>query len=142
MFMANGIQKAEENLRRFEAWKAAKSDDDFMLIVRRGILNRSAIVKECRFSRAVLNQNPKVKKALKKLEDALRDRGVLPLDVASKLGAGEEYSPLNSKSSAEKCRLLELENTTLRRENIELKRMLSKFEILKEALVLTGRVPR
>ena len=43
---------------------------------------------------------------------------------------------------AERLRRLEQENASLRSENAELKRLLERHAVLREALALTGRLPR
>ena len=43
---------------------------------------------------------------------------------------------------AERLRRLEQENASLRAENAELKRLLERHSVLREALALTGRLPR
>lgn len=145
--MASGQQLAEENVRKFVTWAASKTDDDFRNMVARGVLSRTGIAAECGFSKSVLAQNPRIKDALKQLEDELRGRGVLPTQVFSLLSvpaelpmreAGSQRSVLDS----ERLRRLEQENASLRAENGELKRQLERYAALHEALSLTGRVPR
>ena len=38
--MANGQQKAQQNLDAFEVWRVTQTDDDFKQIIFRGQLNR------------------------------------------------------------------------------------------------------
>ena len=76
--MASGQQAAEENVRRFTAWAASKTDDEFRNLVSRGVLSRTDIAAECGFAKSALNQNPRIRDALRALESALRERGVLP----------------------------------------------------------------
>lgn len=145
--MANGQQIAEDNILKFTAWAASKTDDDFRALARRGVLSRTDIAIECGFSKSALAQNPRVRDALKALEDSLRDRGVLPRQaVESDEGAPEihtrEPSPMRAARDAERLSRLEQENASLRAEAVELKRQLSRFTILQEALAETGRLPR
>ena len=74
----NGQQKAQENLEAFEVWQATQTDDDFKQIVFGGKLNRGEVAKGVGCGKSALTQNPLIRKALKKLEDELRDEGVLP----------------------------------------------------------------
>lgn len=144
--MASGRQVAEENVQAFAAWKASKSDDDFRSLVHRGQLSRKEVAIECGFAKSVLDQNPRIKAALRELEDTLRERGVLPPAVEKP--TGEEVTPMREPGKlrgaldAERLRRLETENAGLKAEVAELKRALEKHAILSEALALTGRLPR
>lgn len=143
--MANGPQIAEENYLCFLRWKQEKTDADFKALERRGVISRTEIVKECGFARSALTQNPRIKAALKDLEDGLRARGILPPEVEA-----EESSELPMREvgtqkrmfDADRLRRLEQDNAALKQENAELKRQLSKYTVLQEALALTGRIPR
>lgn len=145
--MANGQQLAEQNLVLFSTWLASKSDDDFRQLASRGVLSRKEIAIECGFSTSALNQNPRIKAALRAAEDALRERGVLPAIVEkSPERPGEplmrEVGKQKFGLDAERLRRLEQENASLRAENGELKRQLERYAVIREALSLTGRVPR
>lgn len=145
--MANGQQVAEENIRRFTTWAASKTDADFRSMVVRGVLSRKEIAAESGFAKSALAQNPRIREALKTLEDGLRSRGVLPPIAV----AGEQLDPLPSAPTtdsartlrnAERLSRLEQENASLRAENAELKRLLGRYTVLQEALADTGRLPR
>ena len=145
--MASGQQLAEENVLRFMAWMASKTDADFRNMTMRGVLSRIEIATECGFAKSALSQNPRIREALKRLEDDLRERGVLP-----RLTAGEdaETAPLRPPSGAsartareaERLSRLEQENASLKAENGELKRLLERYAVLQEVLAETGRLPR
>lgn len=143
--MASGQQLAEENVRLFTAWAASKSDGDFRALASRGVLSRKEIAKECGFAKSALDQNPRIKTALRALEDALRERGVLPAAVPAESNgelpmrdSGRRRAP----AEGERLQRLEQENAALRAEVTELKRQLARHAVLQEALALTGRVPR
>lgn len=145
--MASGQQLAEQNVQTFASWIASKTDDDFRALASRGVLSRKEIATECGFAKSALDQNPRVKAALRELEDALRARGVLP-PVVEKT-ADEAAEPLMREPGklrgvldAERLRRLETDNASLKAEVAELKRSLEKHAILREALALTGRLPR
>jgi hypothetical protein len=144
--VASGQQLADENVRLFAAWQAEKSDADYKEMVVRGGLSRTEIAKECGFAKSVLAQNPRVKESLLALETALRTRGVLPpLAVTSGTGEAPAASagPATSgRTDQERLRRLEQENALLRAEVAELRSVLSKQLVLKEALALSGRLPR
>lgn len=76
--MASGQQKAQQNLEAFEVWKATQTDDDLKQIIFQGKLNRIEVAKGVGCGKSALNQNPALRKALKALEDGLRDKGLLP----------------------------------------------------------------
>lgn len=145
--MANGRQVAEENFQTFAAWIATKSDKDFRAMVGRGVLSRVEIAKECGFAKSALVQNPRIKAALLELEQELRSRGILPPAVeqdpeAPKATLAREPGGLRAAADAERLRRLEQENAALKAEVAELKRAIEKFAVLREALALTGRMPR
>lgn len=145
--MANGKQLAEQNWQAFNTWLASKTDADFVQMTSRGVLSRKEIATECSFSKSVLDQNPRIKAALRATEKDLRDRGILP-SVAEP--PNEEHTVLvmqqvsNRRTAFDRERLqrLEQENAALRAETVELKRQIERFSTLQEAISLTGRMPR
>jgi len=146
--MASGQQLGEEYVQRFATWVASKSEADFRGMVGRGVLSRKEICRECEFSGSVLSQNPRVRDALKRLEDDLRARGVLPPAVAfddsesaPKPSQRTENSPRAARE-AERLSRLEQENASLKAQIGELKRMLGRYAVLQEVLSETGRLPR
>lgn len=145
--MASGRQIADQNVATFAAWMASKSDDEFRAMVSRGVLSRTEMAKECGFAKSALDQNPRIKGALRDLEDDLRLRGVLPPAVerdpeAPSTPLMREAGRGRAAADAERLRRLEQENAALRAEVAELKRTVQKFSVLRDALALTGRVPR
>ncbi|MCW5665145.1 MAG: hypothetical protein KIT35_15045 [Piscinibacter sp.] len=145
--MASGQQVAEENVRKFTAWVASKTDDDFRSMVLRGVLSRTDIAAECGFAKSVLSQNPRIRDSLKDLEAGLRERGVLPKPAAEPAGGPVEprtrqAEGVGSLRDAERLKRLEQENASLRAELAEVKRALSRYAVLQEALAETGRLPR
>lgn len=146
--MPNGEQLKAENIVKFQTWRDNHSDDHFRQMVHRGQLNRKEIAKECDFGRSVFEQNPEVARMLGELEKRLRQNGVLP-SLAAKPADDEDKSPLMREAgkqtaalTAERMRRLETQNATLQAENAELKRLLSQYTVLHQALSLTGRIPR
>ena len=144
---SSGPEIARKNVITFATWVASKTDDDFRAMAGRGVLSRKEIATECGFAKSALDQNPRIKAALRELEDTLRARGVLPPAVEK--SAEEAAKPLMREPSklrgaldAERLRRLETDNASLRAEVAELKRSLEKHTILSEALALTGRLPR
>jgi hypothetical protein len=114
----------------------------------RGQLSRTEIARECRFARSVLAQNPRIKEALASLEDELRRRGVLP-EAVDKADSGrlgpktrEAQGSVLGQQDLMRLRRLEQENAALRAEVSELKFALEKHAVIREALALTGRMPR
>jgi hypothetical protein len=145
--MPSGTQLSEQNVQTFSAWVASKSDDDFLAMENRGVLSRKEIATECGFAKSALGQNPRIKNALRELEDSLRLRGVLP--KATEKSPEEAAKPLmrepgklRASLEVERMRRLETDNASLKAENAELKRALEKHTLLREALALTGRLPR
>jgi hypothetical protein len=97
--------------------------------------------------KSALDQNPRIKAALRQLEKGLRERGVLPPEATK--APGEPQAPRlavrggeRGRLDAERLKRLEQENASLRAENAELKRLLGQHALLSEALALTGRLPR
>jgi hypothetical protein len=145
--MPSGTQLSEQNVQTFSAWVASKSDDDFLAMENRGVLSRKEIATECGFAKSALGQNPRIKNALRELEDSLRLRGVLP--KATEKSPEEAAKPLmrepgklRASLEVERMRRLETDNASLKAENAELKRALEKHTLLREALAQTGRLPR
>lgn len=151
--MANGQQIAEENVLTFMTWSHSKKDSDFRNMAVRGVLSRTEIAAECGFAKSALRQNPRIKSALKTLEDGLRTRGVLPPFAEEAVGGEDEEKvsvlpmPQASQSGmsaldARRLSRLETDNAALKAEVNELKRQLGKFAIIQEVLSETGRMPR
>lgn len=145
--MASGQQLAEQNVQVFIAWVASKSDHDFRAMASRGVLSRKEVARECGFSRSALDQNPRIKAALRELEDNLRLRGILPPVVSPDAEATQvplirEPGLGRAAKDAERLRRLEQENAALKAEVSELKRTVEKYAVLRDALAMSGRVPR
>lgn len=144
--MASGKQLAETNFASFQAWASSKSDANFREMVTRGVLSRKEIAIECGFAKSALDQNPRIKSALRGLEDDLRQRGILPAtvmrDTDEQQPVMREPGRLRAAQETERLRRLEQENASLKAEVAELKRALEKHAMLRDALALTGRLPR
>lgn len=145
--MANGQQKAQQNLEAFEVWKATQTDDDFKQIVFRGQLNRIEVAKGIGCGKSALNQNPALKKALKALEDELRGKGVLPpLPDAAKKNVGKPQAYDNTANrkllDSKRVSSLEAENIELKARVRELEKRLERFGELSETLSEMGLMPR
>lgn len=145
--MASGQQISEQNVKTFAAWAASKTDHDFRAMAGRGLLSRKEIAIECGFAKSALDQNPRIKTALRQLEDTLRARGVLP--PAIEKSVEDEAKPLmrepgklRGAPETERERRQAIEIASLKAELSEVKRRLEKFVILSEALAQTGRSPR
>lgn len=158
--MANGRQRAAQNLQAFNLWVASKTDYDYRQMAIRGVLSRVEIARECDFGKSALTQNPDIKEALRKLEDELRERHVLPpVAVAAEKPDVLRLRPSHRQSpecNPERLQHLEQENASLRaiRDDLtqrlsrseelreELAQRLSRYEVIHQALVTTGRTPR
>lgn len=143
--MANGQQLAQANLESFTAWAASKQDDHFRELLILDKLSRVQISKQCGFSRSVFSSNPRVKEALESLETELRERGILPSLARREMGKLREKPKVKCNtervSSSQLIQLSE-ENANLRAENDELKETFRRYEVLEEALMLSGRLRR
>jgi len=145
--MANGKQLSDHNWNLFSLWMAGKNDNDLCQLVFRGILSRKEIAIECAFSKSVLDQNPRIKAALKELEDKLREKGLLPPLLARAADAETPQLMRDSDSAkhsatVDRLRRVELENACLKAEIRALKLQLTRFTNLQHALDLTGRLLR
>ena len=145
--MANGQQISEKNVKTFATWVASKTDDDYRAMASRGVLSRKEIAIECGFAKSALDQNPRIKSALRELEDTLRVRGVLPPAVEkttddAAMPLMREPSKLRGALDAARDLRQQTEIASLKAELFEVKRLLEKHTILSEALALTGRLPR
>jgi hypothetical protein len=145
--MASGQQKAQQNLDAFLEWSATQKDDDYKQIGFRGQLSRTEVAKAVGCGKSALNQNPDIRKHLKKLEDNLRDKGVLPplTDTAKKeVDKPKQYdNTVNRKALDSKCSSsLEAENIELKAKIKELEGKLTRFGELSETLSEMGFMPR
>lgn len=145
--MANGQQKAEQNVDAFLSWAATQSDDNFKQITFRGQLNRIEIAKAIGCGKSALNQNPTLRDALKSLEDNLREKGVLPpltQSAKSSENKPKEYDQSNNRTiqdNQQKTRL-EVENIELKAKIALLEDQLKRFSEHSETLSEMGILPR
>jgi hypothetical protein len=145
--MANGQQKAQQNLEAFELWVATQTDDDFKQIIHRGQLNRGELAKAIGCGKSALNQNPSLKQALKSLEDGLRERGVLPSlteSAKTETDKPKQYDSSHKKKQLENNRIaaLEAENLELKAKLAEKTGELERYSELGDALSELGIFPR
>lgn len=134
-------ERRDTNFDSFQAWSQSKTDADFRQLEHRGKLNRVDIARECGFARSVCDQNPRVRKALADLEERLRAGGVLPEKVENREGSSVPAQP-SRNIDADRLRRLESENALLRAEVSDLKRRLSRYEVMRATLAEAGRLPR
>jgi hypothetical protein len=145
--MANGRQKAEQNLAAFITWSATQSDEDFKQIIFRGQLNRGEVAKAVGCGKSALNQNPELRKQVKVLEDNLRDRGVLPQLTGKAVKEAEKSKEYDNTANhriidSRRVSSLEQENIELKAQVNELKSKLEHFGELSETLAEMGMMPR
>ena len=145
--MANGQQKAQQNLDAFQSWVAPQQDDDFKQITFRGLLNRGEVAKAVGCGKSALKQNPALRDSLMKLEINLREKGVLPplTDTAKKeVDNPKQYDNTANRNALNSKRLssLEAENVELKAQVKELKGKLERFGELSETLSEMGFMPR
>ncbi|MCG7640137.1 hypothetical protein MHM99_01230 [Alteromonas sp. MmMcT2-2] len=143
----NGQQKAQQNLEAFEVWRATQTEESFKQIIFRGQLNRAEIAKGVGCGKSALNQNPALRKALKTLEDKLREKGVLPpLTESAKSNADKpkQYDNTANRKLLDSKRVsaLEAENIELKAKVKELESKLERFGELNETLSEMGLMPR
>lgn len=144
--MSNGQEKARQNLSAFLSWAATQTDDDFKQIVFRGQLNRGEAAKAIGIGKSALRQNPALKKALEKLEQDLRDRGVLPPlteNAQAQRSESKRYDPSVNQRAMESRRLsvLEQENIELKARVATLEAKLKRYGELSEVLTEFGVAP-
>ena len=143
--MANGQQKAEQNVLNFQAWAASMTDQGFRHIIYRGKLNRGEVAKGIGCAKSVLLQNPIVCHLLADLEDELRARGVLPASVVSRDHPEQLSYDQNTKIDKLKDKRLlslEQENIQLKAEIDLLRAKISRYDELDQVLAELGKVPR
>ena len=68
----NEQERAEQNFLAFQAWVASRTHAHFRELFAQGRLNRGEICRECDFGRLALQQNARIKEALRELEEQLR----------------------------------------------------------------------
>tara|TARA_R110002124_G_scaffold135152_4_gene298028 strand:- start:462 stop:899 length:438 start_codon:yes stop_codon:yes gene_type:complete len=145
--MANGQQKAQQNIDAFQSWVATQQDEDFKQIMFRGQLSRSEVAKALGCGKSALNQNPELRKSLNTLEDKLRANGVLPplTDIAQKeTDKPKRYDNTENRKALDSRRLssLEAENIELKAKVKELEGRLERFGELSETLSEMGFMSR
>ncbi|WP_324034933.1 VPA1267 family protein [Aeromonas caviae] len=120
--MASGTEKAKATVQAFELWMATQTDETYRQLSYRGSLSRSEITKAIGCGRSALVQNPELRRQLQKLEDQLREHGVLPPLTAQAIASvahPKVYDPTTHR------RLLDTKRVSiLEQENIELKAQL------------------
>ena len=145
--MANGQERAQQNVFAFDQWVATQTDDDFRQIVHRGQLNRGEVAKAIGCGKSALRQNPALRDRLEQLEIVLRDREVLPEESASTKAKSSEPKEYDSKKTenllnASRLSSLEAELVELKTENKQLKARLARYEELSEAMTDWGFLPQ
>jgi hypothetical protein len=145
--MANGQQRAQQNLEAFEVWQATQTDDDFKQIAFKGKLNHIEVAKGVGCGKSALNQNPTLRKALKALEDKLRDKGILPPlteSARNNTDKPKQYDNTANRKLLDSKRVstLEAENIELKAKVKELEGKLERFGELNETLSEMGFMPR
>ena len=142
----NGQQKARENVSQFKAWiQEREVCKDWGSYVRGVKLNRTEIAKECLFAMSVLRQNPEVKNILSQLENNLRQRNILPIEVMKKSTQElpeHDTQRLKNKMDTSRLNRLEQENTALQAEVKHLKSILERYKLMDEILSESGRFIR
>jgi hypothetical protein len=164
MSQAQGLKYAQA----LEVWLATQSNDDFKRIIYRGKLNRNEIVKAIGCGQSAVKTNQKLIDLIKAKEDVLREENILPpLTPKAQLNSDpiEKYDPQetkrmrdNQRSSVleqstvelkvqlEDCILrndkLKDDNRTLQQEVNSLKRQLTRFHEMSEAMDDIGLLPR
>ena len=124
-----------------ERWKS----NDWEGYIRRGILNRTEMHKECGFARSTFQTNDDIVKLLNETEDKLRELEILPaVDDLEEKDVVNANTNQNSSYSIKDKRLnaLEQQNALLQAENNMLKEMLSKYELMDKYLQESGRLVR
>lgn len=145
--MANGQQRSEDNLNKFEQWIATQADKDLKQIIHRGQLNRGEVAKGCGFGKSALRQNPKIKIRLEEIETDLRDRNILPTLTPKAIkdkAIPKKYNPKASNHliEAKKLATLEKEVLELKVENQLLKEKLERYTELSDVISELGVMPR
>lgn len=145
--MANGQQRAQQNLDAFVQWQATQTDDDLKQITHLGQLNRIEVAKAIGCGKSALTQNPALRTALKTLENSLREKGILPeLTESAKKSADKpkQYDNTANRKTLDSKRLsqLESENIELKAKVKELENKLERFGELSETLFEMGFMPR
>lgn len=142
-------EKGERYFEMFKTWEATMSDEDFTDIIypSTGKLNRGQIKKLSGVSSEAIKRNSKVKEALEKLEDRLRQKGILP--PLSEAAKNTQNDPKKYDNTANRKLLESKRVATLEAENIELKAKvkalegkLARFGELSKTLAEMGFMPR
>ncbi|MET0107146.1 MAG: VPA1267 family protein [Sedimenticola sp.] len=133
---------AQENLDKFDAWKATLAEQDFrdMFSSRAnkstGGLHRQSVADGCGFAKSVLTQNQLVRKSLEKLENDLRERKIFP-DMTEKAKKESEEPIAHDRNALKHIRdskrIAELEELVL-----QLKARLRRYKELEQVIGEVG----
>lgn len=146
--MTGGRQKAEENVLAFEQWVSSMRPEDFKHITFRGKLHRGEVAKAVGCAKSALQQNPRLKEGLERLEVWLREQGILSLVATDEpqeeriAGQAAGSSLQQSDTTVAKLHRMEQRILALEAENRALKQQLSRFTELSAVLAEMGRLPQ
>lgn len=142
--MANGQEISKKNYQAFISWASSKTGDEFKQYIYRGKLNRKEIAIECEFAKSALSQNPRIKEALRDLEQGLRTKGILPSLEEKGLATPPKRNPeaVKVRRDTQRLNALEQQNVALIEENKQLKKKLAQYALMDEFLQETMRLPR
>lgn len=124
--MANGQEKGRQNLKDFQKWVATQTNEDFKQIIWRGSLNRTEVANACGIGKSALTQNDDLREEFEKLEQGLRDKGVLPPLTETAKAKRSEPKPFDSSANQRAMDSKRL--SSLEQENIELKARVATLE--------------
>lgn len=136
----NGQQKAEDNLQKFKDWVSSATTEEVKMFANGGQLHRTDLAGHLGFSTSVFRQNPKVAEELCRFEMELRRQGVLPQKVETV--SEKKVTSGMSASDSQRLKRLQEQNAYQVEEINSLRRRLAKYEVLQEALFITGRLPQ
>ncbi|MBE4043193.1 hypothetical protein HJ125_18345 [Vibrio parahaemolyticus] len=141
----NGAAKAKVTVETFKTVMLGQRDDFYIQMAHRGQLNRQEIAKLCDCTTSALRQNPALKGLLERLEDNLREKGVLPplsaAGKAKKQNSGSKlYDPSGKQKKLDAHRIMQLEQQVA-----ELQAQvdqLSRYEEMAKVVAELGVIPR
>jgi hypothetical protein len=124
----------------FMTWMKTMTDEGFKQIVNFQYknLNRQEIAKACGFSKSALRQNPDIAEELKKLEDNLRDSGILP--PLTKKAKKDKNKPILYDQDANKRTQDTLRSSKLEKRVLELEKENSFLKANLERLKRLGEL--
>lgn len=118
----NGQQKSRLAIAKFKQWVKGRTNEQYADIIEGRKLSRTKIGKQAGIAREQCTKNRDIKRLLKKVENGLRVRGILPpIEESQSSAKPNTFSSKEVAALEKKIDKLQKENSRLLSENVLLK---------------------